>query len=1174
MSLTRQPVDTVAAARDPELDEALAGWSAETSPALAEKMRDRARQLGLYSMLVTLSGTTPLVSTGNSYALVAAVDGFGRPGGISSEDLLALAGGSEITDLHRIVAVIYACARPDTERSGSRIVLNLAARTSANSELAARCYFHYGLLCEDDDIALSAFISCGNKSLEAKLADLFTVSALYGARSLFRLGEYAEAANAAKTAREEFDHAHLEADARAASIIESAARSIEQDAGSLAVRVLPMVADDIASNRPRVHADGSMILEKCIKLTAARAMGLATTGDIKAVEAYESALALAANTGYRYPAEASDRIQLGERLMFKGQHDVGLRQVELAETLARGLRGSPRVLLSALLARTEYLVATEDKRALALTMEALTLAGELGEVGLKQKAELFCGMALRQSGQIDMALDHLARANEGKHELDFRLPWINTLFEAHQDSKALEVTQMVEAHLAESGPAHIAIYNRYLSPLILELLKRGYIAPAQRLNSLLQSASDLSRTVIEAMASGSGVEFETRAKMVLSIATAQLSAGEFSAAVASLVPLFNEAQAKGALKIELTAAYILGLTWLTDGQYQKSYEVFKFLAARAENVMPAMHATALTKMGTALVHLNRKIASRALIIQQQGIDASRACEDWASLVSGLVEAAITALIMGKPDQAKRFSDELQILGKKYPPQDREWLACIPARVASALGDWNEARLAFRAMIVELEDKRRLFKTADLQRNWGRARANFYGWAIQAAIEAGDAAEAVHYLELARNRYLTSIVRRDKFDAANWESTAASIAGRLPAGCAFVWCISFADGLGIVSAMWRGDQVALHGSFHSELGGSERDRLFTGADGEGAPFLEARSGETWNQAILHLTGVVGARLWPLILASIETPVAHIVLLPSFGCSELPLVAAAPEQWPDQTPLNVSFAPSMSSLAVRDRLDSSPPRSLVQIENPTEDAALVCCSLERRAVGTAFARAADVIRGRRANASRVADALANADIFHFMGHAWCDWAEPMNSGVLCAGGPSPTVGEGGAPELRVRDLLKAPRAIGGRLIVLSACEVSNVRPGDMQNDFVALPATLIALGARSVISPRWQVDDVAASMLVANVFQRWLTGGDPLATSLREARRWLREDVTRVTVEEWLQGAEANALDPDRVVQIRRNLVEHHLPEDHPFNHVRYWGAFELTGDPFPFGATHA
>jgi CHAT domain-containing protein len=219
-----------------------------------------------------------------------------------------------------------------------------------------------------------------------------------------------------------------------------------------------------------------------------------------------------------------------------------------------------------------------------------------------------------------------------------------------------------------------------------------------------------------------------------------------------------------------------------------------------------------------------------------------------------------------------------------------------------------------------------------------------------------------------------------------------------------------------------------------------------------------------------------------------------------------------------------------------------------------------------VGKLFPAKPEVVRGRRAHRARILQVIATADVFHFMGHAWCDWHEPLDSGLLC----SSRSDESGS--LTVRDIFAAG-SIKPRLIVLSACEVSNLQAGDKQNDFINLPAALIALGAGCVIAPRWRVNDVAASMLVANVFERWL-GGAPLLEALASARQWLRDEVSRSTVEKWLESGQADAPDAERLKLITKNLRERYGADERPFSHVMHWGAFEAMGNPYPFGVHHA
>ena len=183
---------------------------------------------------------------------------------------------------------------------------------------------------------------------------------------------------------------------------------------------------------------------------------------------------------------------------------------------------------------------------------------------------------------------------------------------------------------------------------------------------------------------------------------------------------------------------------------------------------------------------------------------------------------------------------------------------------------------------------------------------------------------------------------------------------------------------------------------------------------------------------------------------------------------------------------------------------------------------------------------------------------------MGHAFCDWREPLDSALVCA------TRKDGGNLLTVRHLLQHTGILGVRLLVLSACQIGNLQAGDKQNDFVNLPCALVAAGARSVLAPRWSVDDVAASMLVTNVLTRCVKDGKPLSDALAAARCWLRDDVTRTVIERWLDAEGTELPNAERLAASRTRYVETYAPDARPFADVVHWGAFELTGNPDPFG----
>ncbi len=1184
--------------RDAALDAALAGWSDTGSDdALLGAMRDKKTQLGLDAVFERLGE----VGDSRGPAGLMLVAQRMLAGEVPMEDALRALRAGQFNDRHRAIAALYASAVPAyLEDMVDFGVLRLVGDTAADPELAARAYFRLGERSSfNDEYAAHSLKAAFDKAGEAGLRSLQADCLIGMARHAMRMNRPAVAADHAELAKEVYEKEGDADKASNAAIVEAVNRLESRDPVGAAAAARPVVQRQMAQGVRDGEHDASVVLSACIREAAKPALQQALAVDAAAVKTYDDAMALAGDSGYRYPDEVADRTLLGRCLVRGDDPAPGARQLALAVETARE-RESTHELAPALTALGDWLVHTQDPGALECTTEAVQcIRDHPDQEGLAEALVLFAA-ALRQAKKYEEAVAAYAEAGALEFRVACQAGMIMTLLEAGRDAAAVEAVDDLCNAIAEHGPESAAGDDAHIAVLTQTLVARGHPGAAARLRETLNIEGQEQAALLGSKRN----QFFRRAQQTLAGAGAQLAAGNYAAVVAAVEPIAEEARALGELGIELPATYMLGENALMAGRFDEAVSHLQTVITKSKEAEPRIHAAALNKLGTVYATGLKKFDD-ALVYQVQAIERQRELEEYRGLVVSLVQAAQTCVALGRLDQAGEYADEIRELGHKYPPQDVEWITFVPALVDAHRGRWDLAKPGYRATIAELERKRSQFTTAAAQRQWCEAKALMYGNAVEAAIVASEGEEAITYLELARNRYLDGVAREHGVAATVGKGvaperldqdgffTSSSLADLIGPDSALVWCGGFPRGLGVVAAWRDGGDIAFASSFDREI--TEQDlvglfhgdvsRIMAARDGGrgvelvlemalqdrdvnlGAnPYWQGH-GEDWNRSMAGVVESVERDIWPRILDTVGRSVPHVVLLPSIGCSELPLSASAPERWPDGTPLATSVAPGVDALPSGGGVSPDAGLRLSQVVNPSEDPALVCCPVEAGAVRDLFDPEPRVLRGRRASVERVAEAIGVATVFHFMGHAFCDWRDPLDSGLLCAKRKQ------GVGILTVRELFDRVGTIRTPLIVLSACQIGNVEAGDKQNDFLNLPSALVAAGARTVVAPRWLVDDVAASMLLADMLRRWRREGLSVAAALVAARRWLRDEVTRTHVERWLE-RDAGAVDDKRLDSLRQRYVETFGEDDRPFSSVAHWGAFEITGDPNPFGAVHA
>jgi len=253
--------------------------------------------------------------------------------------------------------------------------------------------------------------------------------------------------------------------------------------------------------------------------------------------------------------------------------------------------------------------------------------------------------------------------------------------------------------------------------------------------------------------------------------------------------------------------------------------------------------------------------------------------------------------------------------------------------------------------------------------------------------------------------------------------------------------------------------------------------------------------------------------PLAVRLRELGAAAVTIIPSGRLNLLPLHAASYEiDGAARTFLDefaASFAPSAQTIVesqMRAAVAADPAAALV-VANPQplpkgipslrfarEEAQEVAALLSEQA---AFVGRVAHLYETEATLSAVDTALPGKRVFHFACHAVFDADEPLNSGLLMAGGEM----------LTLRAIRDSEALAGTRLAVLSACQTGLTDFRELPDEVIGLPTGFLAAGAAGVVGSLWPVDDRSTALLMTH-FYRCVLAGDAPADALRSAQLWLR------------------------------------------------------------------
>ena len=291
------------------------------------------------------------------------------------------------------------------------------------------------------------------------------------------------------------------------------------------------------------------------------------------------------------------------------------------------------------------------------------------------------------------------------------------------------------------------------------------------------------------------------------------------------------------------------------------------------------------------------------------------------------------------------------------------------------------------------------------------------------------------------------------------------------------------------------------------------------------------------------------LWTALvepLSSVLTALRPLTFIPSGLLGLLPVSAA---QAGDKRAIDVAdwrFAPSAEALLAAHQSAARADRTstlAVLDPQPTGFAPLRWTGVEEAALQAQPGPLTRLV-GRDATTEAVLVAMPNHTTLHFACHGAAYLNRPLDSYLALAEHAT----------LTLQTLTGEGRLWGARLCFLSACD-SGVAGTAAPQEVVALPSTLIQLGASAVIASQWPVSDVAAAVLALRFYQA-CGDGSPPAAAFAQAQRWLRT-ATRSQISALLRRRAGDVTDVDGLIADLPLVAT-------PFGDARDWAAFTYTG----------
>jgi CHAT domain-containing protein len=320
---------------------------------------------------------------------------------------------------------------------------------------------------------------------------------------------------------------------------------------------------------------------------------------------------------------------------------------------------------------------------------------------------------------------------------------------------------------------------------------------------------------------------------------------------------------------------------------------------------------------------------------------------------------------------------------------------------------------------------------------------------------------------------------------------------------------------------------------------------------------------WIELLPDLLGPVARQaVQPVVDALAGRGIQRLLLVPNQALHVFPLHAC---RLSDGRYLadafEVVYTPSLSILhrcAARRRTQRD---RLLLIENPTLD--LVFADVEGARVRRRFPHV-QTLRGREATRERLLGEFTRCHVWHFDGHAVFGWDDSLDSALVLQDKRRRQLW------LPLRDVFCGLHLPETQLAVISGCETGMLSP-DIVDEYVGLPSGFLYAGAACVVSSLWAVSDLSTALVMDRFYQEWHSGKS-IGAALREAQRWLREDIVsgpclrnQLLTPEFLEGLNSEVR---KKCLAQGDALAAAYPDRPPFGSPYHWAAFQAVGLSFP------